>query len=111
ETPPARQLVRLLPRLIAVDAWGGAPETEWIQRTLRFMADEARGARAGGETVITRLADILVVQAIRVWLARDPTAKTGWLGALQDKHIGRAIAAIHRQADKSWTLNSLAGHV
>ena len=41
----------------------------------------------GGETVITRLADILVIQAIRSWLERDPAARTGWLGALQDAQI------------------------
>jgi len=108
DTPAARQLIRLLPRLITVSAWGGAPETEWIQSTLRFMADEAGAARAGGETVITRLADILVVQAIRAWIARDPAAKTGWLGALQDKQIGRAIAAIHRRIVDPWTLPALA---
>jgi AraC-like DNA-binding protein len=111
ETPAARQLIRLLPQLIVVNSWAGAPETEWIQSTLRFMADEARDPRAGGETVITRLADILVVQAIRAWIARDPAAKTGWLGALQDKQIGRAIAAIHRRVDDPWTLPSLAAHV
>ena len=64
--------------------------------TLRFMAAEARELRPGGETVITRLADILVIQAIRSWIARDPAAQTGWLGALRDQQIGRAIALVHR---------------
>jgi AraC-like DNA-binding protein len=108
DNPAARQLIRLLPRLITVSAWDSAPETEWIHSTLRLMADEARESRAGGETVITRLADILVIQAIRAWIARDPAAKTGWLGALQDKQIGRAIAMVHRAPGTSWTLESLA---
>jgi AraC-like DNA-binding protein len=111
EGPAAQQLIELLPPLIAVSAWNGAPEMEWIQTTLRFMAEEARESRAGGETVITRLADILVIQAIRAWIARDSQAKTGWLGALNDKQIGRAISAIHRHADNPWTLTSLAAHV
>jgi hypothetical protein len=38
--------------------------------------------------VITRFADILVIQAIRSWIAQDPSAQTGWLGALQDKQGG-----------------------
>jgi len=107
----AQQLIRLLPRLITVSAWDSAPETEWIHSTLRLMAEEARESRAGGETVITRLADILVIQAIRAWLARDPAARTGWLGALQDKQIGRAIARIHRSPGTAWTLESLAADV
>lgn len=105
--PAARQLVRLLPRMIVVEA-RNAPHMDWIQSTLRLMAAEARELRPGGETVITRLADILVIQAIRSWIAQDPAAQTGWLGALQDKQIGRIISLIHREPARAWTLESLA---
>ena len=43
-----------------------------MQGTLRLMAAEARELRPGGEAVITRLADILVIQAIRSWIETDP---------------------------------------
>jgi AraC-like DNA-binding protein len=79
-----------------------------MQSTLRLMAAEARELRPGGEAVITRLADILVVQALRYWLESDPAAQSGWLGALQDKQIGRAIALIHREPARPWTVASLA---
>jgi len=105
--PAADRLVTLLPRVIAVDAWS-SPEVEWIQSTLRLMAIEARELRPGGETVITRLADILVIQAIRSWIATNPAAQTGWLGALQDKQIGHAIALVHREPARPWTVESLA---
>ncbi len=105
--PAAHQLIRLLPKVISVDAWS-SPEIEWIQSTLRFMAAEARELRPGGETVITRLADILVIQAIRSWIARDPAAQAGWLGALRDQQIGRAIALVHRHPARNWTVASLA---
>jgi len=91
--PAAHRLVTLLPKVISVEAWS-SPELEWIQSTLRLMAVEARELRPGGETVITRLADILVIQAIRSWITKDPAARTGWLGALQDQQIGRAIALV-----------------
>jgi AraC-like DNA-binding protein len=106
--PAARQLVALLPIVIAVEAWN-SPHMDWIQSTLRMMAAEARELRPGGETVITRLADILVIHAIRSWIAQDPAAQTGWLGALQDKQIGRIISLIHREPARAWTLESLAG--
>jgi AraC-like DNA-binding protein len=105
--PAAHRLIDLLPRLISVDAWS-SPESEWLQSTLRFMAVEAQELRAGGETVITRLADILVIQAIRFWIARDPASQTGWLGALHDQQIGRAIALIHRDPTRQWTVAALA---
>jgi transcriptional regulator GlxA family with amidase domain len=64
--------------------------------------------RAGGEAVITRLADILVIQAIRHWVQHNATAQSGWLGALKDKRIGRAMAMIHRDPSRDWTVASLA---
>lgn len=45
----------------------------------------------GGETIITRLADVLVIHVIRFWIAEAPAAQAGWLGALRDNQIGRAI--------------------
>ena len=108
--PAAHQLVRLLPRLICIKAWG-SPQMEWIQSTLHLMATEARELRPGGETIITRLADILVIQTIRSWMAEDPLAQTGWLGALQDKQIGYAILLIQRDPARAWTVASLADEV
>ena len=108
--PAARHLVDALTRLFGVAVWS-APEREWLASTLRFMAAEARALRPGGEAVITRLADILVIQAIRAWMARDPAARTGWLGALRDPQIGQAIALIHRDPARPWTVAALAAEV
>ncbi|HWB83469.1 MAG TPA: AraC family transcriptional regulator, partial [Bryobacteraceae bacterium] len=83
-------------------------QTEWIQSTVRMIATEASEMRPGGETVITRLADILVIHAIRSWIASDPSAQTGWLGALQDPQLGRALSRLHRNPAAPWTLESLA---
>lgn len=108
--PAARHLVSLLPKVIDVAAWS-SPRMEWIDSTLRFIAAEARELRPGGETIITRLADVLVIQAIRSWIERDPAAEIGWLGALADPQIGRAMALIHRDPSHEWTVASLAGEV
>jgi AraC-like DNA-binding protein len=110
EQPAAHHLVKLLPRTICIDA-AVSPQLEWMHSTLRLMAAEAKELRPGGETVITRLADILVIQAIRAWIEHDPAAQTGWLGALQDKHIGHALSLIHRDPAHPWTLASLASEV
>lgn len=107
DDPSAQLLLRLLPPVIAIDV-SSAPELDWIQSTLRFMALEARELRPGGDTVITRLADILVIQTIRAWIANDRAAQTGWLGALRDRQIGRAMAVVHRDPGQRWTVASLA---
>jgi AraC-like DNA-binding protein len=109
EHPAARNLIRALPASIVVGA--GAPGAEWIQSTLRLLAAEARHPRPGGEAVITRLADIIVIQALRAWLESDPAARTGWLGALRDPQIGRAIALVHADPARDWTVAALANEL
>jgi AraC-like DNA-binding protein len=108
--PAARHLVDVLPRVINVEA-ADSLQADWIQSTLRFMAAEVKELRPGGETVVTRLADVLVIQAIRSWVERDPAAQTGWLGALRDPQVGCAITMIHRDPARAWTVASLANEV
>ena len=105
--PAASNLVAILPQTIHIQA-SESPQIEWMQSTLRLMAVEAKELRPGGEAVMTRLADILVIQAIRSWIETDPAARTGWLGALRDRQIGRAMALIHRDPARPWTVASLA---
>ena len=90
-----------------MDAWEGGDD-RWLADTLRFIAREAEGLRPGGETVITRLADILVIQMVRHWIETDDQAETGWVAALRDRHLGRALTALHRDPGADWTLASLA---
>jgi AraC-like DNA-binding protein len=104
--PAARNLVEILPEILHVEA--GSPHTDRMPAILGLMGAEARELRPGGEAVITRLGDVLVIQAIRSWLETDPAARVGWLGALQDRQIGPAIALIHRDPARAWTVASLA---
>ena len=108
--PAARNLVALLPRTIVIEGSPGSPspEADWMHSTLRLIAAEGRQLRPGGEAVITRLSDILVIQAIRAWIAGDPAGQTGWLGALQDPRIGRAMSLVHRDPAQPWSVASLA---
>jgi len=105
--PAGRTMLAVLPRRITVEASDG-PRAEWMRSAFRLMAAEARAFRPGGEAVITRLADIIVIQAVRAWIETDPAARTGWLGALRDRQIGRALALIHREPARPWTVASLA---
>lgn len=102
----AARLIQALPPVIHLDGLT-ALQAEWMQSTIRLMAAESKAMLPGGDTVVTRLADILVVQAIRGWL-RDEGAREGWLGALRDPQIGRALAHIHREPERRWTVAELA---
>ena len=107
EHPNARHLLDALPAIVHVEA-SLTPRSDWTHATLDLMADELRQVRAGADAVVSRLCDILVIQAIRTWIEREGTARTGWIGALRDDQIGAAIAAIHQQPGAPWTVASLA---
>ncbi|MEM9296532.1 MAG: cupin domain-containing protein, partial [Planctomycetota bacterium] len=105
--PAAKRLIELLPDRIVLESWSAA-QSDWFQGILRLMAHETETLGPGSEAVVTRLADVLVIQAIRTWIERDPDASTGWLGALRDPQIGKALAAVHGQPEQSWTVENLA---
>lgn len=101
--PASRPLLDLLPPVVHVPA----AASPWAARTLELMAAELADTRPGGGAVLTRLADVLVVQAVRAWLdAQQPT--TGWLGGLRDPDVGAALAAVHRDPARPWTVGTLA---
>jgi AraC-like DNA-binding protein len=103
----AQRLIERLPPVLQIDTWS-EDDASWLQSTLRFIAKEAAALRPGGETVITRLADILVIQALRAWLDTAPEANLGWLAALRDPQIGKALALMHRTPEREWSVEALA---
>lgn len=110
DSPSATQLLTLLPPVIGPEV-SSPSHKDWLQSTLRLMAEEAGEAKLGREVLLARLADVVVVHAIRSWIEHDPAAQTGWLNALRDKQVGRAIALIHGDPAHPWTLASLAEEV
>ncbi len=106
----AEHLIDLLPGVLQIDAWQD-DQDDWLQSTLRFISREAKELRPGGETVITRLADILVIQMMRTWIDQTPTESHGWLAALRDGQIGRALTLMHREPARKWTVEELAQEV
>lgn len=110
DDPATRKLFGALPSVIHLPA-AAAYDMGVVASTLRLIAEEARTRRPGGETVITRLGDVLVVHAIRTWLARTENEASGFVAALRDAHVGRALALVRRDAAHPWTIASLASAV
>ena len=104
----ARRLLAVLPFVVQVNTL--EQNDDWLRDTVRFMAREAEATRPGSDAIVTRLADIVVVQAIRTWLSSADTPN-GWIAALQDRQIGRALSAIHRDPSREWTVSLLASEI
>ncbi|WP_238419153.1 AraC family transcriptional regulator [Gordonia sp. 'Campus'] len=109
--PSARLLTALLPPVLHIRA-GTERRNErssLLAELIRLVVDEAGELRPGGEAVITRLSDVVVIHAIRSWLDDAPAAQTGWLAALADPQLGSAVAAVHREPAAPWTVERMAG--
>ena len=63
------------------------------------------------KAVISRLTEIIFVQAVRAWIESQPAGQGGWLGALRDPQIGAALELMHRTPERSWSVSTLAREV
>jgi AraC-like DNA-binding protein len=100
-------LLEALPALLIMDL-RGKPSADWVRSSFRFAAQEVASGRPGAQTVLARLSELLFVEAVREHLDRLPQSGTGWLAALRDPALARALSAIHGRVGESWTADALA---
>lgn len=81
----------------------------WLQASMALVGDDLRGSQLGSIAVATRTAEILLVQALRGWIASPDAA--GWLGALADPRLARALQLLHLEPGRAWTVEELARRV
>ena len=82
--------------------------TGWLGGFTRQLTDEARLGRAGADTIITRLAELMFIEVLRRYLDELPPGQTGWLAGLRDEVVGRALALLHARPANPWSLADLA---
>lgn len=107
---PENPFLSALPPLLIVKGEVGRT-VEWLDATLQFMASELATARPGAQTVINHLANILLIQAVRAYIANGDCSDHCWLRALSDTAIGSALNLIHQHPDRTWTVEELAQQV
>ena len=104
EHPSARRLLEGLPPVVHIRT---ARRTA-LGSTLDLLAEEVGGHEIGSEAVISRLCDVLVIQAIRQWMASSGATASPWLRAMGDPQVGPALAALHAAPAAAWTVATLA---
>jgi AraC-like DNA-binding protein len=103
-------LLSALPLLIHIENEVGQ-FIPWVETTLQFIAAEIEINQLGCQCVLSRLADVLFIQAIRAYVAALPVDQGNWLRALTDAEIGIALSWMHHHPDQSWTVASLAAKI
>jgi AraC-like DNA-binding protein len=98
-----------LPRFLRIDRL--SPGAEAVARTLTSLQDEVHSGRVGGSLIAEKLADILVVEAVRAYVAVGRADSVGWIAALADPRIARAIELMHGEVARRWTVPILAREI
>lgn len=106
---PLNPLLGALPRLLHIrfDSEAG----QLIRSLIGLTLEEEGTPRAGSETILSRLSELMFLQAVRQHIGELPARATGWLAGLRDRQIGAALALIHGQPARPWTLEALAHEV
>lgn len=103
-------LIATLPRLLKLDIRDGASR-DWVEASVRFAARELASGKFASSAVMSRLSELLFVEAVRDYASGLEAGQVGWLGGLKDPHVGRALALLHGKIDRDWTTEALAHEV
>ena len=82
-----------------------------MTQLIRLAVDETATRRSGGETVLSKVAELMFVDVVRRHIDTLPPDASGWLSALRDAHVGAALALLHGRAAEAWTVEILAREV
>ncbi len=99
DSPDAALLGALLPAVVHVRDAGR------LSTLVRLVGEEASERKAGSDLALTRLVELLLIEALR---ATGENAPPGLLRGLADPRIAPAIRQIHEEPARSWTVPQLA---
>ncbi len=103
-------VISTLPSMLKLNVeQGGA--AEWIRSTFQYAADEVSAGRLGSETVLAKLSELLFVETVRRYAETLPEGMTGWLAGLREPSVARALALLHSEITRRWTVDDLGREV
>jgi AraC-like DNA-binding protein len=83
-------------------------DTGWLGQFIQFAVAEVADKRAGSESILTKLSELMFIDVIRRYIETLPAHDNGWLAGLRDPAVGRALALIHARPSFNWTIEGLA---
>jgi AraC-like DNA-binding protein len=104
---PFNPLIGALPPMLKA----GDPrrnDTGWLGQFIHFAVAEVADKRAGSESVLTKLSELMFIDVVRRYIETLSPQKTGWLAGLRDPTVSKALALIHARPSFSWTIEGLA---
>jgi AraC-like DNA-binding protein len=106
---PFNPVISALPRMLHVRA--SSVSGQLTHDLIRVASKESENPIAGGETILSKLSELMFLHAVRQYIDGLPGESTGWLAGLRDPSVGAALRLMHGRPAEPWTLDSLARDV
>jgi AraC-like DNA-binding protein len=103
-------IIGALPATLRLAARTGSAG-DWIRSCFHHAAEQIAAGRTASEVMMSKLSELLFVEAVQRY-AEDPGRRhTGWLAAFADRQLSRALALLHARVAEDWTVDSLGREV
>jgi AraC-like DNA-binding protein len=104
DAQPFNPLLDNLPPIIKA----GRSDSSWLSEFIRLARAESANRRAGAESVLAKLSELMFIEVVRRHLESLPPEKSGWLAGLRDPSVGKALSLMHGRPAHPWTIDELA---
>ncbi|MGZ5618632.1 MAG: cupin domain-containing protein, partial [Usitatibacter sp.] len=105
-----RPLLEGLPSVLRIPI-GDGQASALLRELLRVGVRESSALRPGAESMLAKLSELMFVEAMRQYVENLPPEGKGWLAGVRDAQIGRALALLHGEPGRAWTVDDLAREV
>ena len=105
---PFNPLLDSLPRFMRFSRDASQGSQSLLNQFIQFATAETGNKRAGSQSVLNRLSELMFVEVIRMYMDQLANNHTGWLAGLRDPLVGRVLTLLHARPAHAWTLEELA---
>jgi AraC-like DNA-binding protein len=105
---PFNPLLDSLPRFMRFSRDASQGSHSLLNQFIQFATSEAGNKRAGSQSVLNRLSELMFVEVVRMYMDQLANNNTGWLAGLRDPLVGRVLTLLHARPTHAWTVEELA---
>ena len=107
EDPLFDPVMQAFPSVFVVRVPPG-PAAGWIRSSITYALEESVPSNLSTRPIATRLPELVLTEVLRLHLASAPAMDHGWFAALHDPVLAPALALVHREPERKWTVGDLA---
>jgi AraC-like DNA-binding protein len=103
-------IIGALPEALRIDV-RDSPSADWIRSMFGFASERIAKGFAGSEVIMSKLSELLFVEAVQRYTEDAAGERSGWFAGLRDPYVSKALALMHRSVGAPWTVESLSREI